>query len=419
MAQERNWSQNHVFAAARIHRPASIDEARHLIAAAPKIHAVGSRHSFNGIADSGGEMIDLGAIDPDFVIDRDAMTVTFGANTQYGPLCATLQSHGYALHNTASLPHITVIGAVATGTHGSGDANGTLSTAVAGLELIAPNGDLVAVRRGEADFDGAVVALGALGIVTRLTLDILPSFDLRQDAFVDLPWETALAEFDAISSAAYSFSMLTKWTSPSVDRLWLKTVVVDGEPREVSAAGFGATSVATPFVAGGLEDSAALVTTFGGIPGPWSERLPHFRPDGPPGPTAQVQSEYMLPRPQAGAALSALREIGDSIDPHLIASEVRTMAADRLWLSPAYGRDTVAIHFTWEMKPAEVAAITQQIEDLLLPLGGRPHWGKIIHADAGRLAPLYPRLPDFRALAARYDPDGKFRNAFLDRHVFG
>jgi xylitol oxidase len=416
MAPEQNWSLNHTFTAARIHRPETIDEARRLVAAALKIHAVGSRHSFNAVADSSGEMIDLGAIDPYFVLDRDAMTVTLGANTQYGPLLAWLQSHGCALHNTASLPHITVIGAVATGTHGSGDALGTLSTAVAGLEWIAPDGSLVTLRRGQDGFDGAVVALGALGIVTRVTLDILPSFDLRQDAFADLPWQTVVDEFDAISAAAYSFSLITRWSGPTVDRLWLKTRVTAGEPGDVPAR--WGTPAGTPLVPGGTEDINAFTTPFGGIPGPWSERLPHFRPDGPPGAMAQVQSEYMLPRPQTVTALTALREIADRIDPHLLATEIRTMAADSLWLSPAYGHDTVALHFTWARTP-EIAVITQTVEELLLPLGGRPHWGKIIHTGASRLAPLYPRLADFRTLAAYHDPAGKFRNEFLDAHVFG
>jgi len=417
MAQEQNWSLNHTFVAARIHRPESIDAARRLVESAPKIHAVGSRHSFNAVADSPGYMIDLGAIDPNFVLDRAAMTVTLGANTQYGPLLAWLQSQGYALPNTASLPHITVIGAVATGTHGSGDALGTLSTSVAALEWIAPDGSLVEMRRGQPEFDGAVVALGALGIVTRVTLDILPTFDLRQDAFADVPWERILAEFDAISSAAYSFSLITKWSGPTVDRLWLKTVVVGGEPGEVPAR--WGTPTAFPLVPGGAQDDInAFTTPFGGIPGPWSERLPHFRPDGPPGSMVQVQSEYMLPRPNAVAAMTALRGIADRIDAHLMATEVRTMAADSLWLSPAHGHDTLALHFTWEHRP-EIAAITREVEDLLLPLGGRPHWGKIIHARADRLAPLYPKLADFRALAARCDPTGKFRNAFLDAHIFG
>jgi len=416
---EHNWAGNHTFTAARIHRPETLDEVRRLVAAARHVRAIGTRHSFNGIADSVGDLIDLGGMEPGFVIDRDRMTVTVAANTTYGTLAAYVQAQGYALHNMGSLPHISVVGATATGTHGSGDRNRTLSAAVAGLELVAASGDLVTVRRGDEGFDGMPVGLGAFGIVTRVTLDIEPSFELRQDAFVDLPWSTLLSDFDAISSAAYSVSLLTKWTSAAVDRMWLKTRLEDGGPRDIVIPDFGATPVQTPMLSGGLDDASAWLTPFGGVPGPWSERLAHFRPDGPPGPTDQIQSEYMVPRPQVVAALTALRAIGDSIDPYLLATEIRTIAADDLWLSPSYGHDTVALHFTWQMQPAEVANITRRIEDLLLPLGGRPHWGKLIHAGADRLAPLYPRLPDFRALADRYDPAGKFRNVFLATHVFG
>src|SRR6185312_6523949 len=123
---EQNWARNHTFAAARINRPASIDAVRRLVAAAPKLHAIGTRHSFNGAADSPGELIDLGGIDPDFRIDRDRMTVTAGAGVSYSALARWLHGEGFALHNLASLPHISVAGAIATGTHGSGDGNAPL-----------------------------------------------------------------------------------------------------------------------------------------------------------------------------------------------------------------------------------------------------------------------------------------------------
>jgi xylitol oxidase len=217
-------------------------------------------------------------------------------------------------------------------------------------------------------------------------------------------------------AAAYSVSVMTMWSGSTVDRLWLKTRLLDDEPSQITAEHFGATiaSRASP----GAVDVDDSLNAFG-VPGPWSERLCHFRHDHDPGPTAQIQSEYMVPRSQAIAALTRLRAIGDRIDRHLIISEIRTVAADDLWLSSAYGHDTVAIHFTWKPEPDTTNAITAEIEMLLLPLGARPHWGKLMHARAGETARLYPRLPDFRKLADEYDPKGKFRNQFLIEHVFG
>jgi alditol oxidase len=416
MQRERNWSGNHVFEARRIHRPATVDEARRIVSASQKIHALGARHSFNGVADSSGDLIDLSGVDPQITVDPDRRTVTVGAAATYGVLAAHLHTHGWALHNMASLPHISVAGAVSTGTHGSGDEHGSLPTAVAGLEMVTASGDLIDLGRGRAGFDGIVVGLGAFGVITRMTLDIEPSYDMRQDAFAGLSWAAVLADLDAITSTASSFSLMTFWSGETVSRLWIKTRLTDGRPQEASAAHVGASPASTP-----LElrpgDGPVTLTPFG-VPGPWFERLIHLGADQEPGPREQIQSEYLLPRANAAAAFAKLRAMGDRIDPHLFISEIRTMAGDRLWLSPAYGGDTVAIHFTWKREPDAVAALTAEIEDMLLPLGGRPHWGKVIHTPAARLAPLYPRMQAFRDLARSYDSHGKFRNAFLERHVF-
>ena len=416
--REQNWAGNYSFKAARIHRPLSVGELRRLVASSPRIRAIGTRHSFNGIADSPGDLVDLSGLAPQMTIDADARTVTVGAAASYGVLAAFLHAAGHALHNMGSLPHISVAGATATGTHGSGDRNGSLSTAVAALELVDAAGDPVTIRRGEPDFDGMVVGLGAFGIITRVTLDIQPTFMLRQDAFIDLPWNTLLSELDAVFSCAYSVSIMTKWSEPTLGRLWLKTRLEDGRPLEVTAAHLGAVPGPAHLAAVGSDEPGGRLNPFGGIPGPWSERLAHFRPDRDPGASDQIQSEYMVPRSRAVAALQAVRRLGDRIDPHLHATEIRSIAADQLWLSGSYGHDAVALHFTWKQEPQAVDALTREIEDLLIPLGGRPHWGKLMHAPAAVLAPLYPRLADFRDLAERRDPAGKFGNAFLERHVF-
>ena len=414
MPREHNWADNHNFAG-RIHRPTSIEEVRRLVARAARIHAVGVRHSFNDVADSEGELVDLRDIDPGFVIDRERRTVTLGAATNYGVLAAYLHREGWALHNTASLPHITVAGAVATGTHGSGDRLGNLATAVAGLEIVGAAGDVTMLRRGDPGFDGAVVALGALGIVTRVTLDIEPTFTLRQDAYESLPWTALLADFDAVMGAGYSVSLMTNWSGPHVTRWWVKTRLAEGAADAAPAAALGAALAAQ---ASARAETVERLNPFG-LAGPWSERLPHFRTEAELGPAGHLQSEYMVPRAQAVTAIERVRAIAERIDRHLWASEIRTMTGDGLWLSPAYGEDRVALHFSWLRDFAAVDALTHEIEEMLLPLGARPHWGKIIHASAAALGPLYPKLSAFRELARAHDPAGKFRNAFLDRHVFG
>jgi xylitol oxidase len=416
---EQNWAGNYTFTAVQIHRPESIDALRHLVAAAPKIRAIGSRHSFNGIADSPGELVDLAALASDIALDREAMTVTVGAATSYGALADWLHRRGYALHNLASLPHITVAGGISTGTHGSGDRNGPLSSAVAGLELVLADGSLCRVGRGDEGFDGMVVGLGAFGIVTRVVLTVEPTFDVRQDSFVNLAWDDLLANFEAISSAAYSVSIMTKWSNETADRLWLKTRLTADSPSELAISHLGLRAGPPEAVSVADVTPSPQLTAFGGVPGPWSERLAHFRPDSVLGGTEQIQSEYMIPRMRLAEAVTAIRAMAGRVDACLRAAEIRTMAADAFWLSPAYCQDSVGLHFTWHKRPAEVDAITQELEDRLIPLGARPHWGKVLHADAATLMPLYPRLAQFRALATRYDPSGKFRNAFMDRHVFG
>jgi xylitol oxidase len=417
MTREHNWADNYTFTAIGIHRPASIEELRDLVARSTRIRAIGTRHSFNGIADSAGDLIDLGGIDPNFVIDAERRTVTVGAGTNYGVLASYLHRSGWALHNMASLPHVSIAGATATGTHGSGDRLGNLSTAIAALEIICATGDLITVRRGDPGFDGMVVNLGALGIVTRVTLNIQPGFEVRQDAFEALPWATMLSDFDAVMSAGYSVSLMTSWSGPTVTRLWIKTRLVGGAPQTVSAAHLGAAPTTQPSPVATPEVMQRL-NPFG-VPGPWSERLPHFRPEVVPGPVGHLQSEYMVPRINATAAIAKLRSIGDRIDRHLWTTEIRSMAGDTLWLSPSHGDDHVGIHFSWRREPNAVQAITAEIEAMLLPLGARPHWGKIIHARAEQLASLYPKLSAFQELARSYDPGGKFRNEFLDVHLFG
>jgi xylitol oxidase len=412
---ETNWAGNYTYRARTIHEPETVDELRRVVAGAAKIHALGTRHSFNAIADA-AELVSLAKIDPGIAIDRDAGTVTVGGAIRYGDLAVALEREGLALHNLASLPHISVAGAVATATHGSGIGNGNLATAVVDIELVTSEGDIVRFARGGAECPGAVVNLGALGVVTRLTLRVEPSYRVRQVAYEHLPWEDALGRFDAIMSAAYSVSLFTDYGA-TVNQIWLKERI-NGTEGEPPARFYGATRATAR-----MHPIAALpadaCTEQLGIAGAWLDRLPHFRMDHTPSAGAEIQSEYIVPRERAAEAIAAIRELHDRIAPVLMISEIRTEAADDLWLSSAYERDGACLHFTWKQDSDGVAAVLPELEEALAPFAPRPHWGKVFAATAADLAPRYPRLADFRALAERLDPRGAFGNDFLDRHVFG
>ncbi len=405
-----NWARYHEYRASILHRPTSIEQLQEVVAAAPSIRALGSRHSFSDLADS-AELVTLEDLDPAIEIDAESETVTFSAGLRYGDLGVVLQREGWALRNLASLPHISVAGAVATGTHGSGDRNGTLSRAVAGIELVTASGELRRIGPVDPEFDGSVVSLGALGVVTRLTLDIEPTFEVRQDVYQGLTWTNLLDNYDAITSRAYSVSIFTRWVDNLVGQVWLKSVIGSSKPPQVL---YGATPV--PQDLHPLENVPASNTTQqGGVPGPWIDRLPHFKLEFTPSNGDELQSEYLVPRRHALEAIKAVRALGPRIAPHLHVTELRSMAADSLWLSGAYETDAVGIHFTWKFEPDAVVALLPVIEEALAPFDARPHWGKVFHAVDKS---LYPKLPDFVALATEFDPQGKFRNDFLNRHVF-
>ena len=405
-----NWAGNYEFGAATLHRPRGLEELQEVVARAPRIRPIGSRHSFSGIADS-ADVVSLELMPPAIRIDGESETVSFGAGLRYGDLAPVLQASGWALRNLASLPHISVAGSIATGTHGSGDRNGTLSRAVSGLEYVLADGSLRSISPVDPEFDGAVVALGALGVLHRVTLDLEPTFDVRQDVYEGLTWASLLDNLDAITGRAYSVSIFTDWSGDDVGKVWLKSVIGDRKPPQSL---YGATPVLAPrhpLVGMPTENT----TPQGGAPGAWLDRLPHFKLEFTPSNGDELQSEYLVPREHATDALLAIRALSDRITPHLHVAELRTMAADSLWLSGAYERDALGIHFTWRKQPEHVLPLLPVIEEALAPFDARPHWGKLFH-EVDR--DLYPRLGDFVELANRLDPSGKFRNEFLNHHVF-
>jgi len=411
-----NWAGNHAYRATALHRPSSIEELRAIVARAPKIHVLGARHSFNDIADS-AELVTLEGIAGGIEIDRNAGAVTVGTGVSYGTLARALEREGLALHNLASLPHISIGGGVATATHGSGDAHGNLATAVAALELVTSDGEIRRVARGDDDFAGMVVGLGALGVTTRITLDVQPTYLVRQEVFVRLAWDVLFDQFDAVMASADSVSVFTEYGADA-GQVWLKSRVDadDDRPRRSQFMGAPAAAQTINPVA---TRSAENFTEQLGVPGSWLDRLPHFRLEAILASGAELQSEYLVPRRSAVAALRAVRDLAPLIRPQLWASEIRTVAADDLWLSSAYGTAVVGIHFSWQPNLEAVNALLPVIEAALAPFEPRPHWAKLFIASARDLEARFERLPDFRRLAERLDRRGAFRTAFLERHVFG
>src|SRR3569833_200378 len=383
---ESNWAGNLAYTADSVLTPHAVDEVREAVAAATHVKALGSRHCFNAIADSpGGALLDLRALEVPVEIGDG--TVTVGGSARYGDFAELLHAAGFALPNLASLPHITVAGSVATGTHGSGRRQPGLASAVSAIELVTANGELRTFTRAHAEFPGLGVGLGATGVVTRLTLDVVPAFDVRQDGFDGLPWEAAYRHFDEIEDAGYSVSMFTNWANDTIDQVWVKSRVDAFTPR---TGLFAAVPAAGPRH-------------------PAHDRLPHFARAFTPSGGDELQSEYFVPYEDAVAAARAIREIGDLLAPLLLVSEIRAIAGDALWLSPCHGGDRVAFHFTWQPRQREVEAVLPVLEERLAAFGARPHWGKLFHT-----AGSYPRMAGFRALTAELDPAGKFRNPFLE-----
>jgi alditol oxidase len=405
-----NWAGSYHYAAARVLRPASVEEVQEVVAAGRRVRALGTRHSFTGIADTDGDLVALDRLPLDIRVDPDEQAVGLAASARYGDLVDVLDGSGWALANLASLPHISVAGAVATGTHGSGDRNRSLAAAVRAIDLVTADGSLRTVRRGDPDFDGSVVGLGALGVVVRLVLDVEPAYDVRQTVLTGLGWEALAEHFDEISSSAYSVSLFTHWTGTAVEQVWLKSR--SGEPQVDELFGATAAAETLHMLPGGPPEA---VTRQGGVPGPWHARLPHFRMEFTPSRGEELQSEYLLPRAHAVPAFEQMRRLAEVMAPVLQVCEIRTVAAEPLWLSGSFERDVVGLHFTWYRRPEEVYAVLPELEAALMPLGARPHWGKCFVASADELAAVHPRLGDFRALRDRLDPGDKFGNDTLGR----
>lgn len=419
--QERlkNWAGNITYSTNNVFYPETIEAIQQLVKDHTKIKVLGTKHCFNRIADSSNNLISTSKLNKVLSLDTASNTVTVEAGIKYGELAPYLGNRGFALHNLASLPHISVGGSIATGTHGSGIRNGNLSSAVVGLEVVTVDGQVVNFSK-ELDaekFNAVVVGLGAIGITTKVTLTVEPTYQLRQYVFTGMPMAQLRNNFEEIMSAGYSVSLFTDWQTDLINEVWIKSRLDDG--KDHSGPEFFGAKGAQKNLHPIIGISAENCTLQMGVPGPWYERLPHFKMGFTPSSGKELQTEYFVPLSNAVDAIEAVYRLGKEIGPHLFITEIRTIAADDLWMSPCYHQTSVTIHFTWKQETEAVLNLLPQIEKALAPYNARPHWGKVFTMSPKVLDSRYEKLSDFKKLVAEYDPQGKFRNEFLEKNIYG
>ncbi len=408
---ESNWAGNLTYHRAELFAPKSKQELQTIVKAINKGKALGSKHSFNTIADTHASHISLVYLNKVLSLDTEKQLVWVEAGIRYGTLGKWLDAKGYAVHNLASLPHISVMGAVSTGTHGSGDKNGNLSTAVAAIEIIKADGSAVLFTENDPEFYGVVVGLGALGVVYKVALKIQARFEVTQHVYENLPMSKLKDHFDEIFGSGYSVSMFTHWLDKNINQLWIKRRT-DHSYASLGNEFFGA-KAATSNLHPIKVNSPINCTDQMGVPGPWYERLPHFKMDFTPSNGAELQSEFFVPRKMAYQAIMAIESMHQEIYPLLYVTELRSIASDQFWMSPAYKQDVIAIHFTWKPLNEEVQNLLPKIEAKLRNFQGKPHWGKISRISKIDLASRYPKWNDFKKLRKKMDPTNKWTNDFL------
>ena len=413
-----NWAGNLSYSTATIQSPKTTEEVTAIIKTSEKLRALGTRHCFNTIADSNARLLSTKELNEIGDIDKAANVITVGGGIRYGELCELLHNKGLALHNLASLPHISVAGACATATHGSGAGNGNLSTAVSAIEMVTGTGEVINLSRAadKNTFNGAVVNLGALGVVTKVTLDLIPTFSVAQTVYLNLPVSQLEEHFDSIMSSGYSVSLFTDWQTETINQVWVKEVTPSDKPVIAKKEFFGA-QPADRNVHPIIEISAENCTDQMGVPGPWYERLPHFKMGFTPSSGEELQAEYFVPRDKAVAAIKKVMTLRDELKSILFISEIRAIAADELWMSPCYNQPSVSIHFTLKQQTDAVLKFLPKVEELLAEFDVKPHWGKLFTIAPATLQERYARLDDFVQLMKKYDPNGKFRNDFINTQI--
>ena len=415
----KNWAGNLEYSTSKIDYPKSLEEVQQLVKKYSKLKVLGTRHCFNTIADSKYNFISLREMKKIVSLDANAKTVTVEGGIKYGELCPWLNDKGFALHNLASLPHISVAGAITTATHGSGVRNKNLCGPVEALEIVTADGDVINLSKKDGEkFYAAVVGLGAIGVITKVTLNIQSAFMMRQWVYTKMPLQQMKEHFDEIVSSGYSVSLFTDWQNESINEVWIKSLVDDASNAEAKKDFFGA-APATKNVHPIIELPAENCTEQMGVPGTWYERLPHFKMGFTPSSGKELQAEYFVPHEHAVEAIQAIQKMGKEIGPHLFISEIRTIDADDFWMSPCYKQPSVTIHFTWKQEWNAVSKLLPAIEKELAPFNAKPHWGKLFTMSPSTLASRYQKMNDFKKVVAEFDSKGKFRNEFLEKNIYG
>lgn len=414
-----NWSGTVQYESSSLHFPRSSEALARIIKENDRVKVLGTGHAFSRIADTTGAHISLDEMKAIFPIDHEHQTVSFEAGVTFKELAEYLERQGYAIANYASLPHISIAGAIATATHGSGEKNGSLATLVREFELVDGRGEVHHISKDKTPdlFAASVVSLGVLGVVTRITLDILPRFTIRQDVYKNVDAQTVLDSFDEVQDMGYSVSLFTKWQNPkSLEKLWIKSIVED-PAREFPQMLFGGTwSNENLHPCSG--ESAERCTPQCGVSHSANYSLPHFLGEETPSSGNEIQTEFFVPRSKTQEAMQALLNNGHIFTDDIIhVSEVRTIAPDNHWMSPFYEQESVGIHFTWKNEPEKLASVISQVQKILQDAIGdtplRAHWAKVHNLSDIRSS--LPRFDDFRGLIRVYDPQGKFRNGYSVR----
>jgi alditol oxidase len=412
-----NWAGNLTYSTDNLLTPANVPELQTFISKVTKARPLGTAHCFNTIADSPHCQLSSSDFNKYISIDKSNMTVTVGAGTKYGEFCRYLDDSGFALYNLASLPHISVAGACATSTHGSGIKNGCLASSAVALEMVNGIGDIVKLNKKDnaEEFNIVLAGLGAFGLLTKITLKVQPTFKMNQVVYQNLPMDALKDNFIKIMSSGYSVSLFTDWRNKNVSEVWIKDITLAGKKAEPTF--YGAT-LATKNLHPIESLDAINCTDQMGVDGPWYERMPHFKMGFTPSSGKELQAEYFVPIEHAYAAFMAVEKLNDKIFPHLFITEIRTIAADDLPMSPFYKKTCLAIHFTWKQEVEAVMALLPEVENALAPYGVRPHWGKLFTIDPKVLQSRIPGLASFKILAEKHDPKGIFRNEFLEKNLY-
>lgn len=407
----QNWSKNIHFNDREYLQPESLEELQEIVRTHQKVRVRGTAHCFNEIADTSSFAINLEMMPKTIEINTEKKTVTVAAGLKYGELAPVLHQSGWALDNLASLPHISIAGSISTGTHGSGIKNKNLANQVISIDIVTNEGDLRHIDKSNPAFNGLVVGLGLGGIVYQYELRIEPTFDIRQVVYPDIPLDVVVRSFDQIMGTAYSVSFFTDWGSTQVGNLWCKFRADEAIPEMV-----GGVKAAVKKFHPIPSVSADACTDQLGQPGSWHQRLSHFKLEFTPSVGEEIQSEFFIDRRDALGAIEALLKLAEEINPLLWITELRTIAADDLWLSGAYQRDTLGIHFTWKKLDA-IYPVIEKVEAALKQFNYRPHWGKVFTADSEYLKSVYPKMSEFSALVTALDPEAKFTNSFTRKHI--